>query len=911
MRLHHLTLTGFGPFKDRQEIDFDDLASSELFLIEGATGAGKTTIIDGVVYALYGTVSAGDQDTTRQRVRSMFCTETDPTGVACEFSVDGRRYRITRVPSDARDPEDPSRAPRRQPQQVLTEEVLDGEPIIRTNRQEIAQRITELLGMSVDQFRQLVVLPQGRFAELLRHTPADRLKSLEPLLENGLVAAIQADLEQRGLDAKRASAEADARVLATAEQLRGRLAAWLEEMPPEVEFTDANVPDDIRCARVADILAALQAEAERTQTARDEQSLIVESRRGAAREAADAWALLDAVASATAATVRARAAADAEDADLDEPAARSRLTHLHQLIGSLQTHAAWEQQADARAAEIDALEGQVTQLREAVARLTDQARPLPAEIERLEAERAAAVELAAQAASSGAEVARLTALREKALGLEQCRLDESRLASAAERAAAELTSAEEADGAAETALLTLLHEQRAAAAVLLAGRLVEHEPCPVCGSVDHPHPAAPVPGAETVAEEDIEAAQRRLDAARDTTTQAEKSARVAQAAHQAKVQELAALEGALGSLDLPTVVAQLEDATLRSAAATAAAATAADLDAELAATRQRAEEIRARLESTTNAITELESTLAAKVAHEEQRLTEIAQHTAGAGTATEVLAVAQARSERLQALAEALGALTATTARVPADLAGVSPADAQERAAERAADLSAAEELLAHLTEQAATAAAIHDESLPLADHLRTAVAERATIAEDTKEALRLAALVRSDNQYRLQLRSYALQQRFVSVLESASVHLERMSGGRFSFIPSFETARSGQSGLGVTVMDSWSGQPQDPKALSGGETFYASLALALGLADVVRNDVHGSALETLFVDEGFGSLDQDTLAQVLDELDGLRAGNRVVGVVSHVTEMKESIPERIEVRRQADRTSVIHRDRS
>jgi len=105
-----------------------------------------------------------------------------------------------------------------------------------------------------------------------------------------------------------------------------------------------------------------------------------------------------------------------------------------------------------------------------------------------------------------------------------------------------------------------------------------------------------------------------------------------------------------------------------------------------------------------------------------------------------------------------------------------------------------------------------------------------------------------------------------------------------------------------------WSGHGRDPKSLSGGETFYASLALALGLADVVRSEAGGTALETLFVDEGFGSLDQDTLGGVLDQLDALRAGNRVVGVVSHVTEMRESIPDRLEVRRTHDKTSEIRR---
>jgi exonuclease SbcC len=180
-------------------------------------------------------------------------------------------------------------------------------------------------------------------------------------------------------------------------------------------------------------------------------------------------------------------------------------------------------------------------------------------------------------------------------------------------------------------------------------------------------------------------------------------------------------------------------------------------------------------------------------------------------------------------------------------------------------------------------------------------------VDDDTAAAVSLAALVSARNGKNLPLRSYALQRRFEAVLAAASVHLERMSSGKFSFELN-DQASSGYSGLGILLRDAWTGHQQEPKSLSGGETFYASLSLALGLADVVRGEGAGSELETLFIDEGFGSLDQDTLYQVLEQLDRLRAGRRAVGVVSHVTEMKESIPDRIEVRRRSDSTSIVTR---
>jgi exonuclease SbcC len=182
-------------------------------------------------------------------------------------------------------------------------------------------------------------------------------------------------------------------------------------------------------------------------------------------------------------------------------------------------------------------------------------------------------------------------------------------------------------------------------------------------------------------------------------------------------------------------------------------------------------------------------------------------------------------------------------------------------------------------------------------------------LAAEVKDSVGLGALVTatsSVNTKKLTLESYALQLRFAHVLESASLHLRKMSSGRLSFLLDESTQGRGNTGLGINVMDEATGDPRPTTSLSGGETFYASLSLALGLADVVQSETGGVSLETLFVDEGFGSLDTDTLERVLDQLDQLKSGGRTIGVISHVSEMKDRFPDRIVVLRGTEGVSQI-----
>jgi exonuclease SbcC len=157
-----------------------------------------------------------------------------------------------------------------------------------------------------------------------------------------------------------------------------------------------------------------------------------------------------------------------------------------------------------------------------------------------------------------------------------------------------------------------------------------------------------------------------------------------------------------------------------------------------------------------------------------------------------------------------------------------------------------------------------------------------------------------------MSLNSYVLAARLEQVAAAASERLIAMSDGRYTLQHTdAKAARGAKSGLGLEVVDEWTGQRRDTATLSGGESFMASLALALGLADVVQQEAGGVDIETLFVDEGFGSLDEQSLEQVMDALEGLRDGGRVVGLVSHVAEMKQRISSQLQVIKNRNGSTV------
>jgi exonuclease SbcC len=556
---------------------------------------------------------------------------------------------------------------------------------------------------------------------------------------------------------------------------------------------------------------------------------------------------------------------------------------------------------------------------------------------------------------------RLTAAREAASGLDSARAGSQAIAGQAAAAAALADLAPElaaARAAAQQAVdehqrlvdehQRLTDERLAGIAAELAGQLSDGQPCPVCGSPAHPSPARPADGAVSAADIAGAAAQRdaaaaareRLEAGRDELASraaalealaggrdaAELAAEAVRcdaaiaAAEQAaaKVTELAAdvAERHAHLQELATEVAAASAAAAASRqAADAAAAELDELRERLRAASDDYPTIAARQEALREAATSrrglstalagLAGALAARRAADQRAAAEAA---ACGFTCLDEASAAVADPETRSALDREVTTWETTLAALAAaaqasDLAGLDPADAgavRAAAGEATACLAAAQ-----AAEQDARAA--RDAAAGRADRFGKRMAEVAraeaahdALVEETEPVIRLAGLAKGvEGHRRVALTTYVLRHWFEQVVAAANLRLAAMSSGRYQLRRSDEgQTRRQRAGLTLAVIDRHTGEERSPASLSGGETFYTSLALALGLADVVKAEAGGVDLETLFIDEGFGSLDPETLDQVMTVIDDLRDRGRVVGIVSHVADLKDRIPERLEVRR-------------
>jgi exonuclease SbcC len=1041
VKLHRLELEGFGPFRERQSVDFDAFADDGLFLLTGRTGAGKSSVLDGVSFALYGSVPRyADGD---KRLRSDHCDPDDPSEVVLDFEVSGGRWRVARSPEYQR--------PKRRGDGFTTEGQrarLDewipsgagGEWMTRASGpRDVGLALDEVLGLTRDQFLQVILLAQGRFQQFLLAKNDERQALLRTLFGTRRYEEYQQALDERRRAADRALGDGAVRLdmlldqadgLVSAHGLGDRVAPATsargvpdpDAAPVDAAPADA-VADDAAPVGAADRLAAGVRAVARADY-RAEAAVH-------AREAADA--AFDAVTAAhaalqarvqariaressRAALARLEAVAPAIDADRVELERASRAEELRDILAATaraesaaeRSRAAvaaalesWTAQGEgARSdppAEPGALRAHADDLTGAIA-VWAAAQAVERRLDELRAgDRAATDAIAvAEAAVAAIDASRAqTPAREQALTAQIDSLtDEAASAAAAEAALTDvdvrLAAAREAESlasalhvaevgyaariestqAAASALTLLMRRRLAGYAGELADALVDGEPCAVCGSLDHPHPAGPpaAAGRATVTDDAIAAAESAKDAASAAERLAADSTRTARTAHaeaaaRAGGEDVATIEArraeAAASLDAARAAAarraalveertrlvardaaaadereaaarrlgdlreqaaaahtRLEQAERTVAEARGDAASVADRIVAATAVRDAARSLAAAIDARTSA----DADLADAVRERDVRVAASGfagtrEPGAGSGgtsaegraSGTDPIAAVRAAlrddaaraslAERIRSHEIALAAEKQRLLQLELDLADDDGSELDETASARAvADAGAARALAA------AAAAEARQTAIALRDLVQRADAAHAATAElAARHAVvqRLANTVagRAPNTHLMTLETFVLAAELEEIVERANLRLSEMSAGRYRLQHTDALARRRtSSGLGLEVMDSFTGQARPPQSLSGGETFLASLALALGLAEAVTANAGGIRLDTLFIDEGFGSLDAETLELAMRTLDELRQGGRTVGIISHVEAMKDQVPAQLRV---------------
>ncbi len=876
-------MQAFGPYAGRQVLDFATLGRHGFFLIHGPTGAGKTTILDAMVFALYGdTTSGAATDPSARQGRDMRSDHATPelrTQVDFDFAVGDRRYRVRRSPLQERPKrrgdgvtvENPTAALWDRSDTPPNDHDAEGRPLA-TKPSDVSARVVELLGFRSEQFRQVVMLPQGRFQELLQSSGRDREDILQSLFRTERYLRVQEALKAEAQAIERATQDTRAQVDAL---LRTADVASVDDLGERL----ARLAEQVAEADEAATLAAAAGQAALAELTQARSVVACLDERGAARaEVAGHAARADHVQKLRAELDLARLAEPLRPLDRLVHDRRNDLTpRLLELEAAENTLAAAAVARERAAAALEA----ATAHEPLRGELAERIRELTAV-----AERATGLAAAQAQADAGAEalVAR-TAAAEQAAADGRGRV--AAAARAADQAAADLDVLESAWSRGQAALL--------------AGALRPGAPCPVCGSTDHPAPASAegeipgegdvVAGRATVAElrRDCDAARAAADVA---TSAAERALDDARTDHAAKVAVLAER-----GRDVPADLRDPTELDRRLAAArTELTALAAAADAAATADRTTAE----ALITASATLTEKQSGYAALQKTLDDLETDRLARIAAAGFADQDAYFAARREpHQTAALADEISAYDSDGKAAAARLRrAAAAADGLERP--DLDDLAARHERAAAAADAArdrrAGLLAARDALARAADDLIRLQAELGAHADDYAVVGRLAEVAGGDNELRLSFQRYMLAAYLDDILVVASARLAAMTDRRFTLRRRVNGDRRRALGLDLEVVDAYSGAQRPVSTLSGGETFQASLALALGLAEVVQRHEGGIKLDTVFVDEGFGSLDPENLAAALDTLIGLQTGGRLVGIISHVADLRDQIEARLEV---------------
>ena len=876
MKPIQLVLSAFGPYVERTVIDFSALGEEGLFLIAGDTGAGKTTIFDAIRFALYGEASGGKEKRKSKSFHSDYVSDQTETYVELTFRHRGETWWIRRnleYQRPAKKKKDGMETTTRQAADAQMRNEDTGEEILRMD--DVNRRVRELLGLTQDQFTQTVMIAQGDFLKILTASSDDRKKLFRDLFHTNLYVDLQSRLQEKN----RACADEQKALEQVILSAEGKI-------DPEAEFAEREILLSY-CGQIqhTDALCALLARLIEQEKAAQEQA------RAQKKEAADQIGAL--IAAVTEGERVNRDFADWESK-------RARLAALTAGQGEIDAQrAALAAARRAQQLETDEalmrrtrrdMDAQRAALSEAQAALEQAEKALPETETRMK-----------EAESRGGEIHALLA---QAKQMEDCLpvLGEvERLKAALDTQKRELQRLTGASSRAQAAYTAAQNSYYLSQAGLLARELKAGQPCPVCGSTAHPCPAQITP--ETVTRQALEQAAQR----RETAEKAQSDAATRLAANRAALDER---EDRLRALKIGA------DETRQRLAARIDAAhqAAADRQRAIDAARSAYQALDKRKTAAQSAVDAAQKQLAAlekdlrmqTEAFEQKRAAHGFEDEASYRLAKRTNADIERLDREIRNYDEQKRTLAAQTHELEDRLSGRQRTDLTALQNRRAAALD--RQAKAENAEKAMVRKlTLHESAEREIRQANAAIQKKRGKWQIIQELYTCCAGIAAGNpRAKLTFEAYVQQYYFRFVVAAANKRLTRLTDGMFTLRVMREAAnRVSQSGLDLEVLDRSTGQARDVSTLSGGESFLASLALALGLSDAVQSQSGQIRMDAMFIDEGFGSLDENALRSSIDVLLELADGKRLIGIISHVQELEERIDKQIVVTKTPNGSTV------
>lgn len=924
MRPIKLTMTGFGPYTDRTVIDMDRLGTGGLYLITGDTGAGKTFIFDAITYALYGEMSGGSRDS--RSVRSQYADSDTPTEVELVFEYAGREYKVTRNPDYNR---------RKKSGEGFTTEKANATLIrpdgsVTDGAAKVTEAVREILGIDRKQFCNIVMIAQGEFRKVLNSSTDERQKLFRKLFNTEPYNRLMDELKEKS---RQVSADFDNKQREISLALSNVRCSFDEELAGRLnELKDRSEAGEATAEELRAMLEELSSAGEAKAAATGEELRAAEERLSeASKTIALAENHRENVSNLEAAKGNADSLEEAvRNAETALESADSNKQHIEDLRNEAtllfsnldaydkldeinREYADASKEIEDTSAELEALKAGQADSKEKVARIK-------AELEELKYSDETLAKIKNDIEKKRNRISLLDDFRKDIAKVNELKAELDR-----ERAELEplIENASRLEAEYSQMSTAYLREQ----AGILARDLVEGEACPVCGSTSHPHPATIGDYAPTM--EELDTKRKDAVSAREEANAKGNEAQLTRANLNAidfSTKEVSLRETGTEDLDDADIIVQIEISKLKhqteqlteeESEIRQKVGRKAEIEEELRNAESAQEEAGLKLLDAEKKLAGLRASLEGIGRRRDDTAKELAFKSREDASAhiVEITKQADGMSEAIEKATQALNdaksdkqANEAKTEELRKVVEGYTPVD-EEAALEVKSAAEADKESLSGLN--IAIAADLQSAEAAL-ESIRKNSAELEKIR---KEHETIDSLVRTASgslagKEKLSLETYVQTFYFDRIISRANQRLRMISDGQYEFVrcSQAEDKRS-QFGLDLAVVDHYSGSERPVSSLSGGESFMASLSLALGLSDEVQASAGGIRLDTMFVDEGFGSLDAETLEKAIRTLTELSDEDKLVGIISHVDALKSRIDRQIVVtkdRESGSRVSLI-----